>query len=404
MNKRSIFNGLYWLLGGVLLFAGLYSLFFRFQIVENTNMDFRQDYLAAQNLLAGRSIYADLGDDTNYHPPSVAVWFLPLGCLSYSQSSQVWSLFTLVFLFAQVWIIWRTLNLHFAPYWLLLLVGVLLSWQPVQRHITLGQLSIPIAFLLTVAWALLRREKDIGAGIVVGLACLIKLWPALLLLYFILRRRWWALVAMISTIIGGYLITLAIAGFDDIWLYFIVMTRQDVQEYAAFPTNLSLLGVFSRLFTNGGWFMPLAHIPWLANLLTAVASLILLALLAYNTWHLPARQAGEDLAYSLNLGAMLLLSPLTGNHAFPLLLLPFGVGLSSLQQRTNQRYLYLWLGAFLMLSLPDGGPVRWLVKIFAPAPTPWHAGLLMAIGTLGMLLVYGMLTYQARNLCQERSQ
>ena len=100
-------------------------------------------------------------------------------------------------------IVSRELNIALAPHWVALMVGLALCWPPFQEQMALGQWSLLIAASLIGCWALLRHGRDRLAGVLLGFACLIKLFPGLLIIY-LLRWRWWAAAAASATVaIGG---------------------------------------------------------------------------------------------------------------------------------------------------------------------------------------------------------
>lgn len=97
-------------------------------------------------------------------------------------------------------------------------VGVMGLW--------LGQPQILVSFVTLCAFVLLAEKRDIGAGAVLALAAAMKLTPALLVVVFVMERRWRALVAF--TIAG------AVLALASVWLAGWPM-------HAAFLDKLSLI-------------------------------------------------------------------------------------------------------------------------------------------------------------------
>ncbi|MFZ6031103.1 MAG: glycosyltransferase family 87 protein [Chloroflexota bacterium] len=400
-RRRQVFDAVYLFLGCVLLLVGVYGLFVRIRFVPYTSNDFMQDYEAARNLKSGRSIYHGQAETANYHPPTVAVLILPIANLPYPAAARWWSFFCLICLAATVWIVFRALEVSLPLRWSLIFLGGLLCWYPVQGHIAIGQFSILIALLLVLAWQNLRKGRQTLGGLFVGVACLLKLFPALLVVYFLFRRKWLALSTMVLAIGLGYSLALAVVGFEDTWHYFTVVIPQDVEVFAAFPVNLSLNGVFSRLFTSSPWIAPLADLPWLAAWLTNLLVVSITAGLAWLVYRLPPNLPGDDLAFALHLPAMLLLSPLTWWHANILLFLALVWLLKNQGFQKNRAGLMLLLVAFLLLSLPDIDLANFVMNSTAPYRPPWYVGLLMWGNTLGISIVYGMQVSQAAALIRE---
>src|SRR4051794_26501814 len=166
--------------GGALIVFGVLLLLFR---LSNATLDadFSQDYLASQALLRGQTLYNP--EFYNNHPPFDMLLILPLALLSYYTAFLIWSGLAMICYGAIGLIVSRELNIALAPHWVALMVGLALCWPPFQEQMALGQWSLLIAASLIGCWALLRHGRDRLAGVLLGFACLIKLFPGLLIIY-----------------------------------------------------------------------------------------------------------------------------------------------------------------------------------------------------------------------------
>lgn len=400
-KRRRIFNIIYLFLGIVLLVAGIYGLSVRMRCVQHTSIDFMQDYEALQNLLGGMSIYDQQAGTINYHPPTAVVFLLPLARLPYPVAAKLWGFFSLACFLILVWVIVRELEISLPIQWLLILMGALFCWDPLQNHISQGQFSIFISLSITLAWKNLRKKKELVGGILLGLACLMKLFPGLFIIYLIIRRKWVGLVSMFFVIGMGGLLTLAIVGFDDFWLYFTTIIPQDIHNFIVYPLNSSAHGMFSRFFTTNPWISPIVHAPWVDTLLINFVSIGLVVTLALLVYRLPPSLPGNDLAFSLHIPIMLLLSPLTWGHANILLLLPLGLLFKNQRLYNLNTSQMFFIVVFILLSLPDIYLARFLMATFAPYRPPWYAGLLMLGNTVGMVILLGELISQTVSFTQQ---
>ena len=69
---------------------------------------------------------------------------------------------------------------------------------------TLGQLGLLLLFLIVVAWWLAIRGQEWEAGAALGLAALVKLFPAAIVVFAAVRGRWrWAVAAAVVVITLG---------------------------------------------------------------------------------------------------------------------------------------------------------------------------------------------------------
>jgi uncharacterized membrane protein len=244
-------------------------------------------------------------------------------------------------------------------------------------------------------WALLRRGREGLAGALLGLACLIKLFPGLIVLYLLLRRRWRAAGAALGTFAAGNLLALALVGPGDTIAYVVRMAPRDSAEHGLSPINVALAGVIRRLLADGPWVSPLIDAPLLATLLIGLACLGALAILLRQIGLTPPPAEDDDRAFALVCVIMLLISPLTWWHIFPLLLLPFGLLLQDLRTRLDRWKLGLGLLSLTFASLPAIEIARTLMEWYAPYRIPWFVGLLLSFPTIGLVLLWWALASRA---------
>ena len=264
----------------------------------------------------------------------------------------------------------------------------------------MGQWSTLIAACLLGGWALLRHDRAVLAGLLVGIACLIKLFPGLIVLYLMLRRRWLAVAAATVTVVLGAAVTVMTVGPRDSIDFLAKIAPANLAVFGAFPLNASLTGLFGRLLTDGAWVRPLVAAPTLASWLVWLASLGFVVALARHTLARPAVSDHDDKTFSLALVAMLLISPLTWAHLFVVLILPFGLLLRDrLRGEAGSRLVMGAVVVLVLLSLPDIEIARALAAHYAPFATPWYAALVMAAPTAGMFLLWRLIVarlYPAR--------
>ena len=100
------------------------------------------------------------------------------------------------------------------------------------------------------------------------------------------------------------------------------------------------------------------------------------------------RQELVDHAFGLTIVAMLLLSPLTWGHIFPVLILPIGLLLRDYIHKPSSLRLRLLLIILLFLSLPDVQIARALMAIHHPFRMPWYSMLLTLGPGVGLLFLW----------------
>lgn len=360
--------------------------------IRTGGMDFQQDYIAAQRLVAGDSLFTPFsreevaalggreelgfGMRQNAHPPFAVLLVVPLTLLPFWAAALLWTLGSAALLALIIWRVAGELGLPLRGMWRLLLPLLMLNWYPVWLHLHLGQWTILLTALVVEAWAALRRGRDGWAGALLGLAALIKLYPLLLFGYALWRGRWRALAAGAAAVLALVLAQTAIDPRHYAEYIGQVAGSTDA-TWRVSPRNASLSTVSARLFAGSDEVRPLIDLP--AAELPARAALYALALAAFAAalWR---RRRSPDLTGELAalVCAMLLLSPLTWEHTIIMLLLPFGYVLARARAEGLARMGLpaVLAGLALLLSFYPAEPVLLsAIARYHPEPAPAWLGL-----------------------------
>jgi len=373
---------------------------------RNVGSDFCQDYIAANSLRRGGSLYGDditklekelsgFGGIQNFHPPFNALLYLPLSFFSYNTAFILLSVISIVFLFLINKFIVRGLKL--SSEWFLNFTCFTLLWYPVYNCLGSGQSSMIITFCLITGRFSLRYSKEYVSGLFFAIATLMKLFPGLILLYLLIMKNWRALIAMVSFIVIGLSLTAFVVGLDDVRTYAIIMVARDIDDFRGYVLNHSIGGIVSRLFGKQmGWFEPLVKIPHIASVLIILLSIGILVYTILKLREMAAKKELSDYAFGLTLVTMLLLSPITWSHIFPVLILPMGLLLREYIEDSSPARLRLLLLILFCVSLPDVLIARALVSVHYPLKMPLY-GLVLTLGPAsGIVLLWIVLTRRPR--------
>ena len=324
--------------------------------------DFSYYWTAARQLLDGGSIYspaqlagpyAPQGQLGFLYPPPLAAAVMPLATLFDDPKAGAWAWLVLgaAILTISVLELWRAerLGARFALLagrgrWLLLAAAFV--FPPVVGELVLGNVHLLLLGLLTLAWLGLRREDERGewvAGIAVGVAATVKVFPGILILWFLLTRRYRAAAGVLLGAAVFALLTLPITGIEP-WLQY--------------PTVLANLSAPSDTTDT------LAPTVWLSEVIGfAAARLIVMALgVVLLVWAAIRLEATRSFAIAVVVSV--LVAPAVYHHYLALLLLP------------------------LILGLSAGVPVRWLAAAYL---LMW-GGQQAALGDLAWLINRGLPT------------
>lgn len=288
--------------------------------------------------------------DIQVNPPTMALVALPLAWLPYRVARLIWGVinlgFFLLFIIGVAWELqWPKTKL---------LWGIISAalFQPVYAQQEQGQLYLFMAALLLLAWLGYRRQKDAWLGIALAAMLLFKLaglflWPLLLV-----QRRWRALLWSGGVSLGLVLVTLPWFTWAS-WeahLRFIPVSGDAAAR--AVTAYQSFNGLFHHLFSYDATFNPhpLYSSPGLAR---GLSFLFLFGLLVFTLWVGRKTQA-SDLVFMAVVVLGLIVSPLTLDYHYTLLLLPLAViGWEMLARPQTSPWLWLtWFIIYLMLALP----------------------------------------------------
>jgi hypothetical protein len=231
-----------------------------------------------------------------------------------------------------------------------------------RQQLLQGQLNLVLLVLIVGVWWADRSGRPVWAGIFLGAATAIKLFPGFLFLYFVLQRRWRAVAAGAASIVVLTMWTVAVLGIES-YREYIVDVIPTLGSWRSSWPNVSLLGFWSKLLdpnSNVGTTIPLVRSPLLARAGTWISCALAVAAVVVVVRRARSRSE-RDHAFATCITAMLLVTPIVWDHYFLLLLLPI---------------------ALLWTSLPSSGPARWdfrlILFILWMPPSLWWKILLGA--------------------------
>lgn len=288
------------------------------------------------------------------HPPFEAFLLSPLGALSYKSAYLAWGLMNAA--------IWLGLLLLLRPYvpvpreelgyfalWLL--------FAPLGICLFVGQSSILMLLLYTLALLALRRRWGFAAGIALGMALLKFQFTIPLVLIFLLRKKWSVICGFATT--GGALTILSLfaVGWHGVWSYIrlltAITTHPDDLGYGAAIDMATIQGFIHAVFGK-----LLSKPMCLALVAICSGVLILWTARRWNRVDEVHDERGSDLMF----GAAVVVSLLCGFHMFthdlsPMILPLFFVAVN-VSHATNTTWRAVMLGCLSLFWFP---PVYFLL-------------------------------------------
>ena len=239
--------------------------------------------------------------------------------------------------------------------WWLLAALLALGWQPTLTSIRNGQVGVVIAALGIAGWFALRKRHDLTGGLIIGVAGALKLYPVLLAGLLLRRPR--ALAGFIGVALLAFAVVAVAAGLSEVQSYREAASLV-VDRFGLAPNNASL---WARL-AQFGMPVQLAQIAGIGG--TLVALTLLVAPVADRTplWASDV----EDFRTGALICLTLLLSPITWDHYFFLLILPVWLTFRGSLVVESRTALVCCLVGTLAVSLSD--LPFWRLRDFAHAP------------------------------------
>jgi alpha-1,2-mannosyltransferase len=198
---------------------------------------------------------------------------------------------------------------------------VLFNMRPATDTIAFGQIDILLLLLLVLTLLAAQRGRNSVAGALLALATLFKLYPALLLVFFIVKRRWWALAGFAGAMLVLNGISIALVGWQLHQTYLLdVLPR--IGGTTTWVENQTISGFVSRMVAGdidaAIFYHPLVSLVTYGSFLLALGGAVLLA-------RRPAAPQSPHfmLQYGSFIIVMILTAPAAWMHYQTIMIVPF---------------------------------------------------------------------------------
>ena len=234
---------------------------------EFEKSDIAQDIVGFRAMMSSDAMYQNLGvslktlgidwpiEHKSTHPPTAYILVAPVALFSWPVASSAWALLMIVLYVVSMYALGanpiRAIGLGF----------LLLLWPPAA--LSLGQLT-PIWFLGLALASRTKKDSVFRGGLFIGLASLSKFLPAVMLVPFILKRRW-----------------LAFVGFAFVWVVVLsivlMLTPSALTQYlVANISNDNSVNTILR-YDNGAFLAVLYRLMGTPGMVLGILMLLILA-------------------------------------------------------------------------------------------------------------------------------
>ncbi|MGY0005885.1 glycosyltransferase family 87 protein [Micromonospora sp. I033] len=292
------------------------------------------------------------------YPPFAALLLRPFALLPLGATIAIFTVLTVVGVVVTTrWLVLPVVRRHDLPELFTVTVAVLLvlAVESTRETLTFGQINMLLVVLILGDLLFAVPQGRRWAGVGVGLAAALKLFPGIFVLYLLATRRWRAAAVAAVTAALATLLAAAVAPGDSWRFWTHELWATDRVGRTDYTGNQSLFGLLSRITAPD---KP-SQLPWL---------LLALLVAGYGLWRAArAARAGDALA-GLTLTGLVggLVSPITWTH-----------------------HLYWFIPAVVVLvdaaldadrdTVEGARRRRWLLGV--------------AVG-MGFVIVYGVVTFQ----------
>ncbi len=242
-----------------------------------------------------------------------------------------------------------------APWAMALLLGL---YSPIPDNAWMGQANLLALFPALLGLALAPRRPVLG-GVLVGAAAMIKMSPALFLLYWALQGRWRPIFAAMATAVALSVAALPLVGLaDQLRFYTEILPGFPKGDYhglsvpITLPANHSIPDVFNQLWPGPSKY----RLSDTARLAGTVTTGLLLAIWAWR-FRGPPVQDPDPRAIGALTVLMVVLPVYTYEHHLVFLLLAVGAAATA-----RPGFAVLAAGFFL------GWPLDWLRAVAKELP------------------------------------
>lgn len=286
--------------------------------------------------------YGSLKNSILFYPPFVAIIFSIFSFLPLMVAVKLWIILSIIFLFSSLFLCYRLLNIRFFSPTGLILSSLIFTYFPVKFTLGMGQLNLFVLLFIVITLYFYIKNKDIYSGICLGISLMLKLFPLLLLFYFLLTKKYKIFLATVITLLSlGGISYLFIS--PEINNYYWLHLSDITGFVPIYYYNQALSGFLARQFIE---------LPVMNILKFSISALLVVV----SFWTVLIRKKKEILIklleFSLMLTLNLLINGYSWQHHFVWLIPSFLIIFSYIKRKgLNLRYYLILAISYILVSM-----------------------------------------------------
>ncbi|MEV4659285.1 glycosyltransferase 87 family protein [Micromonospora sp. NPDC049301] len=183
------------------------------------------------------------------YPPFSALLLWPFGLIRLGATVTIFTVLTVLAVVVTTrWLLTPVIARHHLPRAFTLTIGVLLvlAVESTRETITFGQINMLLVVLILADLLFAVPQARRWAGVGIGLATALKLFPGIFIVYLLATRRWRAAVVASATAAAATLLAAAVAPGDSWRFWTQELWDNDRVGRTDYTGNQSLFGLLSR--------------------------------------------------------------------------------------------------------------------------------------------------------------
>ena len=296
-----------------------------------------------------------------FYPPPFLLSFLWVLPLDFVTAYRIWYVADHLFLLIIALALWRWRP---SPAMAGGLAVMAATYSPIPDNDWMGQVNLLVLACVVPGLLLAERGHERWGGALVGLACMLKMSPALLVAWWLLHRRWNAVGAAVAAGLGLSLLALPLADAELQWRFYTeVLPGFGQGSYHGLtvpidlPHNHSIPSLLHEILGGGTKTS-------LGPLARGISRLVGLLLLGGLAWRF-RRRPGDPTSALCQAGAvvvlMLVLPVYSYEHHMVWMILPYAAAAAALASgRLGRRWWWVLVSCYLVQALP----LDWLKEIY----------------------------------------
>jgi hypothetical protein len=325
-----------------------------------------------------------------------ALLLVPLSSLPPLQAKHAWLLVNLLCLGLTALLMKRCTSLPWRRIGLL----IFLAFIPLRANFLLGQMHVLVLFLLAVAAWLSFEDWLFLSGVAIAAAAAVKIYPALFILFFLVKKQWRAAAGLVIGLAAAGLASLYAFGLDACRVFAREVLPRALGGETFDPYNIawnSFTALLRRLLISEPELnpSPVAHLPALYAFLHPLIHAFLLVAFLWALYRETEDRSTRMLEWGSYLFLLLWLSSQPALYHFVALILTAALVTDYLVERKQAAIAGIFVGLYVLAL----GPYSRLYRI---SPTGWRSLLffprLFILTLLGILLLWILLRRSPESL------